>query len=318
MQDFLLFSCGMVLLFVLEDYLRRILSYICDQIIGPVIEAFGKWIAPVLATLTGTMARIMSRLSVAHVIGSMFLFSVTVLLCTANYWIIYYAMELLLPVEESAVTGSSLTPAGVLSLVIMIAEILIGFLLLEVIGLTNLFEWKTKMNKRTRLIIGTLLLIIFLVIISAEVGAALNRLYQTEEEDLASLQNMDIHTRFSSQPIYIWQTSPPWSQSRGKFESFARKLPRFITGFFAFVIPVLAALSAFSLEDVLLLVGLLIILLLVIPLYFLQVIYSIVYQTITKIDDFLGTIISFITWPVNIVVSIMLYILVVLHMIKVP
>ena len=288
MKILLIISGSMLFLYVIKEPLKKTAKFVCDNFIGEIFLKLGEWIEPLISTFTKIRNEFSTRLSSARALGSIFIFLITVALCILNYHLIFYGMELLLPAEKG-LGAFGFSPAGLASLVIMLAEVALGFLMLEVLGLTDLFEWH-KWKKSTRLVVGLLLLFLFLLLVGVEIGTALKRIYEIEEI------------------VGAPKTS---------FEKFMSGLPYWVTAFFTFVIPCLNALSAYSLRDILLLIGVLLIFTpLLIILCFLNIIHKRLYYFITHIDDFLESILELLTYPVELVVRWIVYLLIKLKIIK--
>lgn len=288
MKIFLIISSFLLILYVLKEPIIKVIKFVCDSFIGEIFKKLGGWIEPLILTLKKVRDEFSSRLNLARIMGSLFLFFITVMLCVLNYHLIFYGMELLLP-EERELGAFGFSPAGLASFVIMLAEVAIGFLFLEVLRVTDLFDWH-KWTKTNRLIVGVFLIILFLLLVAVEVGSALKRIYEIQESSQDSITGL---------------------------ERLMKELPYWVTGAFAFVIPCLNALSAFSLRDILLLIGFLTFTSLLIPLYILKVIYDKLYYLITHIDDFLEALLTVATFPVELFTGGILYFLIRIKVIRV-
>jgi hypothetical protein len=281
----LLIIVGFVsLLYIVRKPLSELVKFIFDNFLKVIIERVGGWIEPFLRQIKNLWNSVEHKLTFSRVIASLLLTAVLALLCTVNYYLIYYGMELLLSSEEG--TGAlGFTPAGLFSLVLMLAELLVGFMVLESLGFTDLFEFH-KLSKVKLLRI--LLIVLLLILIFAEVGIALYRNYQVAPAEKADTQ----------------------------FEKIMNKLPYGAVGALAFVIPAIIAVLGFVLRDLFLFIALVFLSIIYIPFFLLNILYIVIWNVITHIDDFLNYLIQIIVKPIEIIVNFILFILIKLKIIK--
>ena len=287
MTIFLKISPFLFLLYVIKKPLKEFIKFICDDFIGEVILKIGGWIEPEVSELKKVRTEFTKRLEPKRVVGSAFLFMVTLLLCVLNYHLIYYGMELLLPSEKKLVTFG-FTPAGLASMVIMLAEVTLGFLILEILKITDIFDWD-KFKNRTRWIVGTIFVLTFLLLVGVEVGTAMKRIYEIQD---------------------------PSQSSKIGLEKFMMGLPYWVTALLTIVIPFFNAFSAYSLRDIFLSLGAIIISIFIIILQILNILHKRLHFLITHLDDLLDIIIKILTWPIELIINGLLFIFIKLKLAK--
>jgi len=280
LKTFLIIVILLFLLYVIKRPLIELIKFICDSLIGDIFFKIGEWLEPSISSIKATKLELSRRLSSAKVLGSLFLFAVTLLLCTLNYFLIFYGMELLLP-NEKGVGFMGMSPASLASVIIMLAEVALGFMLFEVRGTTTLLELH-KINKRQQVVIFVVCFVVLVLLIGTEVAIALDRIYQSEGSNAAIAS---------------------------KFERFMGGLPYGITAVMTLAIPAVNTISAISLGDILPLVGVLICTVVIVLLSLLNIIHKRVHYFITHIDDMLEKTIYVLTWPIELIVNGILYLL---------
>ncbi len=284
MKNFLFITAFLFFLYIIKTPFINLLKFICDNFIGKIFERVGEWIKP----LSEKIVKARPSIDLYRLMGSIFLFVITLLLCIMNYYLIFYGMELLLPTEENINKIFGLTPAGLASVVMMLVEVALGFLILEVFGLTDLFKFHT-FKKSTRIALGIFLLFFFVLLVLGEIVIAVKRVYEVSEENTLTFT---------------------------RIEKIFKTLPYVATIFITASIPILNALSAFSLRDVLLSILWIALTALYIILFIFNVFYEVILAIITHIDDFLDALIKLLTWPIELLVSGILYLLIKLKILK--
>lgn len=287
-QIILTASIILLVLYIIREYLIKLLTFIFDQFFGRIIDAFMKWLDPVTSFFSNSQSILGNRIDIFRVLGSLFLFALTIGLSVANYVLVFFGMELLIPGEIHL--GAAGFPAAALaSISVVLLELALGFILLELLGITDLLGWHSW-PPRTKWILGIAAGVFLLMVIAGEAGVALYRIYQVGVEEPGQLHGIP---RLMSQ------------------------MPYWVTFLFAIGVPVVTAISAFSLRDMLLIVGWVVV---TIPLIFckiLQLVLEILHSIITHIDDFLSAILMVLTWPIEILVSFIVFILVKLKVVPV-
>jgi len=189
-------------------------------------------------------------------------------------------MELLLP-NEKGLGFMGISPASLASIIIMLAEVALGYLFFEANGMTTLLELH-KINKRQKIILKVVCLAVLSILIATEIGIALKRIYESEGSTLAAAS---------------------------KLEMFMQRLPYGVTAAMTLAIPLVNAISAISLGDILPLFGVFICTVVIVLLSLLNIIHKRLHYFITHMDDMLEKTIYVLTWPIEIIVSGILYLL---------
>jgi hypothetical protein len=284
LQILLIIFGSMLLLYMLRKPISEFVKFIFDNFFAVILDKLGGWIENFLKYIKNQWDLVANKLSFSRLVTSVFLSLVLVLLCTSNYYLIYYGLEILLPSEEG--TGAlGFTPAGLFSLVIMLTELLIGFVVLETIGFTDLFNLdKFPKIKILRIIMFSVLAILIL----AEVALAVYRTSQT-----ALIEKADTG-----------------------FEKFMSSLSYWIVGAIAFVVPVLITVLGFVLRDLFLFIAIVLLSITYVLFFLLNLIFTVLKNIITHIDDILNAILHILTKPVELIVNFILFILVKLKIVK--
>ncbi|MBP6059265.1 MAG: hypothetical protein KA522_00645 [Candidatus Saccharicenans sp.] len=280
LKTYLIVTISLFLLYVIKRPLIDLIKFICDSLIGDIIFKIGEWIEPSISSIKAIKSDLIKRLSSAKIVGSLFLFAVTILLCILNYFLIFYGMELLLP-NEKGVGFMGMSPAALASVILMLAEVTLGFLFFESLGMTTLLKLH-KTTKRLRNVLLGGFIFLFILLVAVEIGIAMQRIYEFGDSAMAT---------------------------SSKLESLMRGLPYGVTGLMTFVIPLLNAVSAYSLGDILPLAGALICTIFIMLLSLLNIIHKRLHYLITHIDDMLEKTIYVLTWPVELIVNGILYLL---------
>jgi len=284
----LLVLAAMLITYIIRDYLVKLVTFFCDQVLGKIIDSFINWLKPVTGFFETSQTTIGTRIDIFRAVGSLFLFLITVGLAVVNYVLIYFGMELLVP-GEVHLGALGLSGATLASIMFVLTELVLGFVILELIGITDLLGWHTWPSSR-KWFIGALASICLLMVIAAEVGVALYRIYQVGVEDIAKHQG---------------------------FARFMSQMPYWVTFLVAVGVPVVTALSAFSLRDVLLILGWLLSTIFLVVCKVFALLLDTLHSIITHIDDVLSAAISVITWPVEVFVSFIVFVMVKLKAVRV-
>ncbi|MBC7187227.1 MAG: hypothetical protein H5U38_09360 [Calditrichaeota bacterium] len=279
---------SLLLLYIVRDYLCKLVTFICDHFLGKVVETVTGWLQPAQNSLRSMQANLGGRIELGRLLGSFFLFAVTLAFAAANYVLIFFGMELLLP-SEGGLGVQGLSAASLASIVVVLVEVLLGFFLLELSGLTDLTGWH-KLPKNVRLAMGGLLALFLVILVFAEAGIALYRIYQV--------------TGTEAEP------------SHGLARVMAR-LPYWVTFFLTVVVPIATALSAFSLRDILLVLGWVVATALRAILEVVLLFMGVLHAVITRIDDFLSALLSVLTYVVEVVASVVVFLLVKMKLLRV-
>lgn len=85
---------SMLLTYLLKEQLIAILEFLFDNILGKIVEKLISWIKPLESGLKNICDKLKSKLDAINVLGSIFLFLVTLVFSIANTVLMYYAFEL--------------------------------------------------------------------------------------------------------------------------------------------------------------------------------------------------------------------------------
>jgi hypothetical protein len=284
----LLVLAAMLLTYIIGDHLVKLIRLFCDQVLGKIMETFINWLKPVTGFFERSQSTLGGRIDIFRALGSLFLFLITVGLAVVNYVLIYFGMELLVP-GEVHLGALGFSGATLASIMFVLTELVLGFAILELAGITDLLGWHTWPSYQ-KWFVGVLASIFLLMVIAAEAGVSLYRIYQVGVEDVAKHQGL---ARFMSQ------------------------MPYWVTFLAAVGVPVVTALSAFSLRDILLILGWLLTTIFLVVCKVLALLLDTLHSIITHIDDLLSAAISVFTYPVEVVVSFIVFVLVKLRAIRV-
>lgn len=287
-QIILTASVILLVLYIIREYLIKLLTFIFDQFFGRIIDAFMKWLDPVTSFFLNSQSILGGRIDIFRLLGSLFLFALTIGLSVVNYVLVFFGMELLIP-GEIHLGAAGFSAAALASISVVLLELALGFILLELLGITDLLGWHSW-PPRTKWILGIAAGVFLLMVIAGEAGVALYRIYQVGVEEPGQLQGI---SRLMSQ------------------------MPYWVTFLFAIGVPVVTAISAFSLRDMLLIVGWVAVTIPLVVCKILQLLLQVIHSIITHIDDFLTAILMVLTWPIEILVSFIVFILVKLRVVPV-
>jgi len=288
MQTILTVCAGILLLYIVGDYLAKLIKFIFDDLLGKLIDTLRDWLRPITNFFESSQATIGARVDIFRVFGSLFLFAVAVGLSIVNYVLVYFGMELLIPGEvHLGILGFS--AAALASISVVLLELALGFSLLELLGITDLLGWHDWASQR-KWVFGIVVVLFLLFVIAAEAGIALYRLSQVGIHAAPRLEGVQL---------------------------LISRLPYWVTFLLAIGVPLVTALSAFCLRDMLLILGWLIVTVFLIICKVVGLLLDILHSGITHIDDFLSAVLSVLTWPVEIVASFLVFVLVKLKVIPV-
>jgi len=312
MKSFVLIIAILFGVYAAKTHLKTALKFLCDNILGMLLEKLFAWIDPLYLRIKGLHDHTSERLKLHRLMGSLFLFCLTVLLAAANYYLIFYAMELIIPSSEQSVKAFGLGPAELISLAIMVVELLIGFMLLEVLGGTHLLELHERGSKRMRWVGILGLTLLLLMLISTEVGLALKRTYEASNApmDAATAAELAKLTGGADSAAPGDSMTVKILQPTDAFEERMRSLPYWATAAISIAIPIMTAISAWSLQDMLLLILWTVEGALMLVLYIIKLVYEVLHRIVTNIDDVLEKILSIVTRPVDLLVSFIVFSLV--------
>ncbi|MDZ7337599.1 MAG: hypothetical protein ONB30_03580 [candidate division KSB1 bacterium] len=280
LETILWIAAGLLFLYVVREYLVEVIKFLCDNLLGKILQALRDWIEAGRKALADEQKDLGKRIETKRLLGSLFLFVLAVAFAAANYALILFGLELLLPVEQK-IGFIGVSAASLASIVVILVEMTLGFLLLETLGVTDLFEWH-NWPRRNRVVMFCVLITVLATIIGVEVGIALYRVSEVIGSELG----------------------------QQGFAGFVSKLPYWVTVLLAAGVPVATAISAYSLRDVLLLLGWTFLSILRLLAEVLGLVFSIVYELITHIDDFFSTLIRVLTYVVEVVAAFVVLILV--------
>jgi len=305
MRIFFLVIAILCFTYVVRSSLKAILTFLFDDILGVLLDKLFGGVEPLYLRLKAEQIETGAKLSLHKLLGASVLFCLTVLLAIANYNLLFYALELILPSGEQTAKVFGFGPAQLLAVVIMLLELGIGFLLFELLGKTDLMNIHATWSKRSRWLTAFVLVAFLFGLVGMEVALSLKRTYETTNApmDAGVMDELKKLAPSAGNAVPGETTVGTAAHSTDVWEERMRQLPYTATAAISFIIPLFTALSAISLQEMLLLLLWLFLGVLMFPLYIVNLIYRIIHKVITNIDDVLEKIISIITRIVELIVS---------------
>lgn len=300
-----------MLLFVIRNPLKTLLSFVFDSVLAPIVDILIKVIDRVLEVVYRQLEVVQHRIDMRAVVGSILLFALGVAIYVANFYLVRLALETVLPMEMTPIPldilGLSLAvrPIDFSAAIIVFIELINGMAILEATGHSHFFDLHARLSTysaRTRRSILLGLVVFLLLLIIVEAGLAAYRTYYVQEQHRLAQQLL-------LEGGQVPHVEPP---------SNLEKMPYIMVAILATIVPLMAAISSWSFYPLLMAATILLLYAIYLPLRLLERLLSIVRDFLFNTDNVLGHIIDLLTYPALVLVSVFRGLLVRVGLLKLP